>query len=260
MKFKLLIIFLSFYNFCISQVPDLYNWKIDTLQNKNESRRNVQMTSIDWKFSKNGGKWEIVKNEHKLDTSDSLPVKAEPLLTKLSIDTRNRFVKKIRGGYLVGIWEWETNGFYFIKNDGLSGYKIQGPRHIRFHHFFEYNGKYYAFDGSAQAHELSHKGQIVELYQKNNVWVFKSVSKMTENPEILVDYKNGKLVLTARSLLKFGKDIKPIEILQSPFFWGILFPSSMLINNNDLYIAMQGGVLKIIAFDTNPSYEWWVPK
>ena len=59
---------------------------------------------------------------------------------------------------------------------------------------------------------------------------------------------------------KFGKDLKPKELLKSPFFFGMLNPFTMLFNNDDLYIAMQAGVLKIIAFDTNPSYEWWVPK
>jgi hypothetical protein len=38
------------------------------------------------------------------------------------------------------------------------------------------------------------------------------------------------------------------------------FPFSMLVNNDDLYIAMKGGVLIIKTFDTKPSYEWWVPK
>jgi hypothetical protein len=50
------------------------------------------------------------------------------------------------------------------------------------------------------------------------------------------------------------------KVLKAPLYWGILNPSSMVRENKDLYIAMRKGVLKIISFEGNPTYEWYVPK
>ncbi len=258
MKFKLFIIFISIYNVSISQVPDLSNWKLDSLPNTENRIHKVHMTGPQWRFLKSRDNWKIVKNEYNFDRGDSLPLKTGYLENNLKIKSWYRYVKKIPDGYLIGVRFFEAYGLYFVSDDGLSGYKMPGP--LMIHQIFEYNGKYYALDGNPQAHELSQKGQLLEIYKKGNVWTYKTVIKMIDAPELLTDYKNEKLIITANSILKFGKDLKPKELLKSPFFFGILGPFSMLVNNDDLYIAMQGGVLKIKTFDSKPSYEWWVPK
>lgn len=252
MKFKLLLIFLSLYQCCISQVPDLSNWKLHS-RFKTEDNK-ILFSDVHWRFLKSGDKWEIVPHKFDYIKGDSLLIKSEYLEKNLNINPWYRSVKKIPGGYLIGVWLYDSCGLYFISDDGIHGYKMPGFLWIK--QVFEYNNKYYAIDGEMQGAF----GNILEIYKKDNVWTYKKVAQITPPAMTVAKYKNEIVGLTPRSLFKFGKDLKPKELLKSPFFLGPLNPFSMLFNNDDLYIAMLGGVLKITAFDTNPSYEWWVPK
>ena len=235
------------------QVPDLTNWKLMALP-KNKGLP-ADMTDLHWKFSKAGEKWVIVQNEYNYDRGDSLPIKHDYVQKNLLNDKWFRFAKKIPGGYLVG--QENFNGLFFIADDGISGYIIDG--HLNVPYIFEYNGKYLALEGYAQRN-YEPRGQILEIYKKRNLWKSRTVIEMKDAPELIVDYKDEKVVLTCSSILKFGKDIKPKEILKTPFFMGTLAPYSLLINNSDLFIAMAGGVLKIKTFDSKPIYEWYIPK
>jgi len=260
MKFKLLLIFISIYNISISQIPDLSNWKLDS-RPKEEDRNNIiHMSDFDWRFLKSGDRWEIVKHEKKwndefnYNRGDSLPFTSEYIEKNFKTDPWHRFIKKIPGGYLVGVWLAGPNGLYFISEDGLIGYKM--PGYLLISQIFEYNGKFYAIDGDF----TGKSGEILEIYKKGNVWTYKKVAKTTPPTSLVTVYKKEMVGITASSIIKFGKDLKPKEVLKSPYFWGMQFPFSMLVNNDDLYIAMKGGVLIIKTFDTKPSYEWWVPK
>lgn len=83
---------------------------------------------------------------------------------------------------------------------------------------------------------------------------------MIENLALIAEYNKEKIILTSQHILKCGQDLKVIEILKSPFYWGVLYPSSMIVDNNDVYVAMRKGILKIKAFDTFPEYEWYIPR
>jgi|GEM_PF-5027372 len=258
MRIITLFIFLSFINTCISQVPDLTNWKLDSLPNYTTREYNTLLPYVNWKFSKSGDKWDIIKNNFSYDLGDSLPSKLKYIETNKIADNGDRlyrFVKKIPGGYLVGLQTF--GGLYFINDDGLGGYKIDDSFNI--FQIFEYNGRYLALEGYPQRN-YTPKGQILEIFKNNNVWKSKTVIKMEEAPELVADYKNEKIIITCESVLRFGKDLKPKVLLKAPFFWGIGAPYSTLINNNDLYIAMANAVLKIKSFDSKPVYEWYIPK
>jgi hypothetical protein len=256
MKIKILIFFLALYNLCEAQVPDLTKWKIDTLPTgdriypANHSQNN-------WIFSKSGEHWVVIKNNFKREKGDSFPFTPAFIDKNLKEIKGNRFVKKTADGYLVGLNKGEFGGgLYFIKPDGLDGYKMGGYLTIR--NIFEYNSKYFAIEGLA--HLGAQRGQIIEIFKTDTVWKYKSLTSLIEAPELITDYNNEKIIVTSQYILKFGKDLKVSEILKSPFYWGMLYPSSILINNNDLYLAMRQGVLKIKKFDSTPEYEWFIPK
>ncbi|RYF84808.1 MAG: hypothetical protein EON98_08230 [Chitinophagaceae bacterium] len=86
------------------------------------------------------------------------------------------------------------------------------------------------------------------------------MSALIEAPALITDYKGEKLIVTSQYILKLGNDLKVTEVLKSPFYWGMLYPSSILVDNNDLYLAMRQGVLKIKSFDSTPEYIWYTPK
>ena len=259
MRIIIILFFLSFCKTCIAQAPNLINWKLDSLQ---ESKRKYDtlLYYVNWKFSKSGDTWEIIKNNFNYDLGDSLPFNIKYIETNKIADKFNRlyrFVKKIPGGYLVGLQAF--GGLYFISADGLSGYKIND--YFNIFQIFEYNGRYLALEGLPQYEDRRRtNGQILEIYKEKNVWKFKTVIKMKETPKLIADYKNEKILLTDNTLFKLGKNVKPKIILKAPFFWGIYAPYSIVINNDDLYIAMSSGVLKIKSFYSKPIYEWYVPK
>lgn len=240
----------------MAQVPDLTNWKIDTLP-IGDRIYPANHSQDNWLFHKTGEKWEIVRNDFKREKGDSFPFTPDCIDKNLKEIKGNRFVKQTADGYLVGLNKGEFGGgLYFIKPDGLDGYEMAGYLNIR--SIFEYNSKYFAIEGLA--HLGGQRGQIIEIYKEDTVWKYKSLTKLIEAPALITDYKNETIIVTSQYVLKFGKDFKVQEVLKSPIYWGMLYPSSILIDKSDLYLAMRQGVLKIKTFDTVPEYEWYVPK
>ena len=256
MKIKTIIFFLTLYNFCGAQVPDLTNWKIDTLPT-GDRIYSANHSQNNWIFSKSGDNWEIIRNNFKREKGDSFPFTPDFIDKNLKEIKENRFVKKTSDGYLVGLNKGEFGGgLYFIKSDGLDGYEM--ARYLNIHNIFEYNSKYFAIEGLS--HLGGQRGQIIEIFKVDTLWKYKSFIRLVEAPELITDYNNEKIIVTSQYILKFEKDFKVSEILKSPFYWGMLYPSSVLINKKDLYLAMRQGVLKIKSFDSSPEYEWYIPK
>ncbi|MCX6319592.1 MAG: hypothetical protein NTW29_20105 [Bacteroidetes bacterium] len=256
MKITTLLFFLSLYQLCGAQVPDLTNWKIDTLPT-GDRIYTANHSPDNWIFSKSGEKWEVVKNDFKRENGDSLPFPPDFIAKNLKEIRGNRYVKKTADGFLVGLNKGEFGGgLYFIKPDGLDGYEI--ARYLNIRTIFEYKSKYFAIEGLA--HLGSERGQILEIFKSDTVWKYTSLTHLIEAPALITDYNNEKVIVTSQYLLKFGSEFTVSEILKSPLYWGVLYPSSILINNADIYLAMRKGVLKIKAFDTNPAYEWYTPK
>ena len=102
--------------------------------------------------------------------------------------------------------------------------------------------------------------QIIEIFKEDKLWRHKSITRLVEAPALIADYGKEKIIITSQYILKFGQDFKITEILKSPMYWGMLYPSSIIVDKNDVYLAMRKGVLKIKAFNTLPEYEWYVPK
>ena len=256
MKIKALIFFLTLCNLCLAQVPDLTNWIIDTLPTDDRIYP-ANNSNDNWIFSKSGDKWEIVRNSFKREKGDSFPFSPDFIDRNLKEIKGNRFVKKTSDGYLVGLNKGEFGGgLYFIKPDGLNGYEMAG--YLNIHNIFEYNSKYFAIEGLA--HLGGQRGQIIEIFKVDTVWKYKSLTSLVEAPALITDYNNEKIIVTSQYILKFSKDFKVSEILKSPFYWGMLYPSSILIDKSDIYLAMRKGVLKIKTFDKQPEYEWYTPK
>jgi len=256
MKIKILIFFLTLYNFSEAQVPDLTNWKLDTIPTGDRIYP-ANHSQDNWIFFKSGDKWEVVRNSFKREKGDSFPFSAEFIDKNLKEIKGNRFVKKTSDGYLVGLNKGEFGGgLYFIKPDGLDGYEM--ARYSNIHNIFEYQSKYFAIEGLA--HLGGQRGQIIELFKVDTVWKYKSLTSLIEAPALITDFKNEKIIITSQYILKLGKDLKVTEVLKSPMYWGMLYPSSILVDNNSIYLAMRQGVLKIKTFDTHPEYEWYILK
>jgi hypothetical protein len=251
------IILFAFCSYCKAQSPNLNNWKLDTLPTDNRIYA-ANNSPNNWTFIKKMGKWEIIQNPYNKAKGDSLPFTQEFIEKNLKKIKGNRYIKKIKDGYLVGLNRGEFGGgLYFINPNGLYGYEI--APYLRINKIFEYKKKYFAIEGLA--HLGGNSGQIIEIFKKDTFWQYKSFRDLVESPALITDYKNEKIIVTSQYILKFGKNFKVKQILKSPIYWGMLYPSAILIDNNtDIYLAMRKGILKIKAFTTKPEYEWYVPK
>ena len=251
------IFFLALYSLSqAQQKPDLTNWKLETLP-VGDLLNSANHSHDDWIFVKKDDKWLIEQNTFKREKGDNFPFTADFIDQNLKEIKGNRYVKKTPDGYLVGLNKGEFGGgLYFINNDGLAGYQIGKRLNIR--SIFEHNWTIFSIEG------LSHlglqRGQIIQIFQEDNLWKYKTLTQLIEAPRLIADYNDEKIIVTSQYILRFRQDLVVTEILKSPMNWGGLYPSSIIIDNNDIYMAMRKGVLKIKAFDTLPEYEWYVPK
>ena len=187
-------------------------------------------------------------------------------------------------GYLVGFnnGEWGGKLYWFSKN-GKKKYEIARSSPIQ---FIKRSNIFYAITG------LSHlgmsDGNIIKIEKEEKKWVAKKYLKLPDAPNaIQLDSKNNMLVFTVSGLysideeanlntlaVKFRRPTIPIielpgsvdtlRVIQKPievcpkWVWGFLNPSSMVIQNDVVYVGMRGGVYK---FDiTTKKEEWLLPE
>ena len=238
------------------QIPDLTNWKLDAFP-VGDSLNTANHSPNNWVFIEKDGRWLIEQNTYKQERGDRFPFTMDFIDKNLKELKGKRSVKKTPDGFLVGVNKGEFGGgLYFVENDGLNGYEMGKFLNIRL--IFEYNARYFSLEGLS--HLSVQRGQIIEIYKEDKFWKYKPLTQLIEAPALIADYNKEKIILTSQHILKFGQDFKVTEILKSPFYWGVLYPSSMIVDNNDVYIAMRKGILKIKAFDTSPEYEWYIPR
>lgn len=256
-KIFAIVFFLSIYSLSqAQQKPDLTNWKLETLP-LGDILSAANQSQDDWIFIKKNDEWQIEQGNYKRNKGDAFPF-TEDFIDKNLKEIKNyRFVKKTPDGYLVGLNNGEFGGgLYFINNDGLAGYQM--GEFLRIRSIFEHNWTIFSIEGLA--HLGLQKGQIIQIFKEDELWKYKTLTQLIEAPILITDYNDEKIIVTSQYILRFRQDLVVTEILKSPMNWGGLYPSSIIIDNNDLYLAMRKGVLKIKAFDTLPEYEWYVPK
>lgn len=248
---RVLIYCLLVCNLCKGQAPDLTNWKLDTLPLEDRIYK-ANNSDNNWFFEKSGNIWEVKRNVNRIERGDSLPVINKRIRKLINSIKGIKFFKKISSGYLMGVNNGEFGGGLY--NIDLSSRKLheimQGLSIID---IFEFQSKIYAIEGI-------YFGDIIEIYKEEKFWKYKFVSKLIEPPRLIVDYNDEKLILTSQYILKLDKDFNVTELLKAPFYWGMLYPSSILIDGDTLYIAMREGVLKIEQFIAQPEYHWFKPK
>ena len=209
-----------------------------------------------WIINKINDSIKIKEDDFDYFKGDSLPFEQKEVAKKLNNQYSIRAVKKVVDGYIIGLNQGEFGGgLWFLSADGKSSYEIMPYRRI--HQIFEFNDKLYVIEGLA--HLGSNNGNLLELEKEGN-WQVSKTYKLPGAPDFILEEKDNILIITSEYLMSFNKNKKLIEVLKAPFYWGSLYPSSAIIIDNDIYIAMRKGILKISEFKYNPSYKWFVKK
>jgi len=197
-------------------------------------------------------------------------------------------VIQVNDGYLVGFnrGEWGGSLYWYSKN-GKKNIKIGGSVFSTSPiQFVKRDNQIYAITG------LSHLGMsygdIIKIEKKQKQWIVEEYIKLPDAPcAIQLDSKDNMLVFTSSGLysidkeanldtlaIKLRRPITPIIEIELPndtlrirgkpleyypkWLWGFLYPTSMVIQNDMVYVGMRGGVYK---FDlTTKKEEWLLPE
>jgi len=177
-------------------------------------------------------------------------------------------VFEVEDGYLVGFNRGEWGGeLYWFSKDGKKRYEISRHQIVQ---FIKRDNKIYAIEGLAH---LGTKGSIIEIEKQKRKWVAKEFLKLSTAPEaIQLDSKENFIVVTFGTDWSFDEggnviiNASPglfsidreadVDTLVKVGIWGdYLYPSSMVIQNDVVYIGMRKGVYK---FDLATKREEWL--
>src|SRR5690554_761227 len=162
---------------------------------------------------------------------------------------------KIENGWLVGFDKGEWGGNLFWFNEEGTKYEKIIDGNIK--SIFVINGKIYITEGLA--HLSMSYGQIFQIEKENNKWIVeKKVDLPTAPYATTLTNDNEFLIVTSKSLLKVNKDFEIESIIEEGIWWMYLYPNSIEINGQDIYIGMRGGILKTQL--NNTVNQLWLTK
>lgn len=251
----LILIFLFSTVLIFGQDYGLEDFETDSIPTR-ENLWKANHSKEHWVITKTNESIKIKPNDFNYFKGDSLPFGQKEVAKKLNNQYSIRAVKKVQDGYIIGLNKGEFGGgLWFLSADGKSSYEIIPYRRI--HQIFEFNNKLFVIEGLA--HLGSNNGNLLELRKEGN-WQVSQTYKLPGAPRFIIEEKDNILIVTSEYLMSFNKYKKLNQVLKAPFYWGSLYPSSAIIVDNDIYIAMRKGILKISKFKYNPNYEWFVKK
>lgn len=245
-----------------AQAPDLSSWQVDTLSSQNLLKANH--SNDNWVFVKKDEKILIKQQkEYKKQEEDSLPFDLKTVGKKLNITLgypySGPYIKKVRHGSLIGVshGEFAGGGLYFLSSNGEVSYDI--IKYANIHKIFKFNSHFLATGGLA--HLGINSGSLLKISRKNKwLWVIDKKIELPESPSVLIFRKNKFYIITSQYIFKVDQVLNVTKVLKSPVYWGMLYPSSAVIEKGDIYIAMRKEIMKIKDFKTNPKYIWYVPE
>ena len=236
----------------------LKNWKSYPVPTNEDTLYAYNYSKNDWVVYVDGSEMRVddIRN-YKKDPSAKLPFEikqsnSEWINVSAPLAGLIDFVE-VDDGYLVGFNRGEWGGeFYWFSKDGRKKYEISGHQIVR---FIMRNNKIYAIEGLA--HLGLSGGSIIEIEKKRKKWTAKEYLKLPTAPQaVQLDSKDNFVVVTSSSLLSIDK-IGNIKVLVESGMWELLYPSSMIIQDNNVYIGMRKGVYK---FDLSTKMsEWLLP-
>jgi len=276
----LMLLMISLLTFGQENMTFLKNWKSYPVPTTDEVANNMQ----EYNYSEND--WIVYFDEDEIRVDDVRNYNRNPR-AKLPFDIRQSNSNminisaplvgiidaiEVEDGYLVGFNRGEWGGeLYWFSKDGKKKYEISGHQIVQ---FVKRDNKIYAIEGLA--HLTMTKGSIIKIEKQNRKWVAKEFLKLPTAPEaIQLDSKENFIVVTFGTNWSFGGESgviinaypglfsidreANIDTLVKFGIWGdYLYPSSMVIQNDVVYIGMRKGVYK---FDlATKKDEWLLPK
>ena len=254
----------------------LKNWKVYPVPTSEDTLSKYNHDQNDWVVY-------LDQNEVRVDHSYKYcPTVKLPFAIKQSESDIINISKPLAGlidafevddGYLVGFNRGEWGGeLYWFSKDGKKRYKISGHQIVQ---FIERDDKIYAIEGLA--HLGLTGGSIIEIKKQKKKWVAKEFLKLPTTPQaIKLDSKGNFIVVTFGTNWSFAKEGADVIINATPGLFSIdrnartdtlvkdgiwgdyLYPSSIVIQDDIVYIGMRKGVYKFNL--ATKKEEWLLPE
>lgn len=163
---------------------------------------------------------------------------------------------KVDTGWLVGFDKGEWGGNLFWFNEEGTNYEKIASGNIK--NLFEVDGQIFVTEGLA--HLSMSDGQIFKVERKNNEWSIEKKVDLPNAPYATTLTKDNEfLIVTSKGLLKVNKEFKIETLVEEGFWWIYLYPNSILVEGQNIYIGMRGGVLKT-QMDNIENQQWLTKK
>jgi len=202
--------------------------------------------------------WEVsIQNGDVKVTKETYPKKLP-----FSIQTRDATSEKFRGtpytfkvddGYLVSFFKGEFGGnVFWFSADGKDDYEIPGGYQVV--QFIKRDGKIYGIEGLA--HLSLSSGSIIEFLKINGKWTAKDYLRLPKAPHaVKLDSKGNFIIVTSPALLSVDRNANIKTLISEGIWYPYLYPSSLAIDKNIVYIGMRKGVYQ---YNLNTAQSAWL--
>ncbi len=242
MKILRLVVLLSIFSSAYGQSNPVKvkSWKSHPVPTDPDTIYNYNSDPNDWSVYLEKGDVYVVA-ETGYTAKGRLPFKVAVPQGAGKILAGERTVLKVEDGYLVGFDRGEWGGdLYWFSDDGKQYYKISNDQVVG---FSVRDAKFYAIQGLA--HLNTSEGSLIEIKKDNGKWSSSTYLALSTAPSAIgLDSKDNFVVVTSSDLLSIDTN-KKINTLISKGMWDVyLYPNSLVVDNDVLFIGMRAGVFK----------------
>lgn len=240
-RFIIITLYILISTLCFAQqdTSNLVYWKSHTIPTNSDTLVKYNWSKLEWNVFKSNGQ-VYAKLAGKMPF-EKLPFRINPMDEKEKHDMEGyRAFLEVDDGYLVSFWRGEFGGnlYWFDK----KGEKRQPIYRALISQFIKRENKIYAIAGLD--HMGLSMGGIIEIRKENSNWSLSNYLNLNNAPyAIEIDKKDNFIVITSDNLLSIDTN-KRIDTLISKGFWNALYPTSIVVSNNIVFIGMRQGVFK----------------
>jgi hypothetical protein len=165
-----------------------------------------------------------------LDDKNSLQIEKAPQESTSSLAAFN--------GTLVGVDHGEWGGELTYVANGKKGITVK-QGNVKF--LFEYKGQVYFIE--SLAHGLYNGGALFRLLLKGTSIEYEKVMDFDDAPQAMLIYGGDLLIASFGSFCRIHNFDK--ETIFKDTFWESLYPNSLITLNNNIYMGIRGGYVRI---------------
>lgn len=252
-KLILLSILISVTLFSQGEHSNVAKWKFYPIPTNEDTLMKYNGSQLNWRIQKKRNNIYATPLPN-FFRGEKLPFKLKPLtiIEKREFDTISTIsYVEIIDGYLVSFYQGEFGGsLYWFDRNGEKRKRVARTMIVQ---FIKRNNKLYAIGGLQ--HEGLLYGGIVELRKENDDWKLFDYVNLHDAPYAIdINKKNQFIVITSNHLFSVDEN-KNIDTLVANGYWNMLYPTSMVINENQVLVGMRQGIFK---FDFITKKEEWL--